>query len=361
MSKGRPVLLIDAIVALYAMDAAGGCLLDVPIWFGRCSQAYQWEETFPESDATRTGAPTREFLREPAQHRITLEHTWVLRPDGIDFIPHHRDSYAMVVTWEEQKTHQWFQRTFWHVETLSRAQATDGPLTLNQTLTFRARSYSDLSGFGSQSLTPQGAQHSVVSVLHESWSVGDFLLGFYRWPVPVRIRSARLHATADAVVQLWVEDDIGPITLEVAEGGLWTGDILVSVGRTLRWKVISLGPNPVAGAVVMEILPETEVVGASENPLQAQIIAWTEAESFSRIQSYYDERNVLDHAAVIWPDGVSGDLTVTQKGTTFPEVDAFHVTYLGGVGRQFLVSQAAVERNAFGDVTFKPRPTIAPS
>lgn len=362
MSVARPVLMIDALVALYLLDASGGALLDAPVWIGRCQEALEWEEEFPASDATPTGAPTRQMHREPAAHRITLERTWMMRLDGEDWRPHRSDAYLLSVTWYDQLTRRWLQRLYWHAQTLSRRQHTAGPLQLMESNTFRARSVTDQCGEGSQLLEPTGAMQSILSVQDTPWRNGDTLHGVYRWRNQVRVKSARLHATAAAEVRMMVGNSPAGVTLSSGGVTSWSGDIVVPGDQQVSWQVVSATPGATHGAVVATILPEvTGAVPASQSALELNLIAWTESEAFSRLISRYDmETNILESATCVWPDGTPGELTVTATDSEFSAVDAFEITYVRPAPLvSYRVTQGEVERNAYGDVTTKPQPTVA--
>lgn len=70
-----------------------------------------------------------------------------------------------------------------------------------------------------------------------------------------------------------------------------------------------------------------------------------------------DSDGVIVSAAVRWPDGTSGVFTTTQKNTTFLEIDAYTVTYLGST--TITVTQSAVTRDSDGNVIVKPVLTIS--
>lgn len=100
-------------------------------------------------------------------------------------------------------------------------------------------------------------------------------------------------------------------------------------------------------------------IAASQLPaLVEKLIAWVQSQAFVLSQVEYDPDGVLSSAAVAWPDGGTGTLTVTSVNETWHAVDAFSVTYLrGGVTRT--VIQPAVTRDADGAVTAQPTPTVA--
>lgn len=67
--------------------------------------------------------------------------------------------------------------------------------------------------------------------------------------------------------------------------------------------------------------------------------------------------NVVTSSPVTWPDGVTGTFTATSVNATFKCVDAYTVTYAGTTTKT--VTQAAVTRNAEGEITTRPALTVA--
>lgn len=82
--------------------------------------------------------------------------------------------------------------------------------------------------------------------------------------------------------------------------------------------------------------------------------AWTLAEIWGISTAAYDTDQVLTSATVLWPDGTSGTLTRTAKDATHLTISAFTVTY-----GALTVTQSTIVRNASGNVTSRPLPTVA--
>ena len=209
-------------------------------------------------------------------------------------------------------------------------------------------------------MVPTGAVQSLLSVQDVAWKNGDTLHGVYRWRNQVRLKSAKLHATAAAEVRLMIADAPGGVTLSSGGVSSWTGDLIVPADQPVRWQVVSATPGATHGAVVFTILPEvTGATAAGSSALELNLIAWTESEAFSRLISRYDMgTNILQSATCVWPDGTPGELTVTATSSEFSAVDAFEITYVRPAPLiSYRVTQGAVERNGYGDVTTKPQPT----
>lgn len=67
--------------------------------------------------------------------------------------------------------------------------------------------------------------------------------------------------------------------------------------------------------------------------------------------------DVVTSSPVTWPDGILGVFTATSVNATFKCVDAYTITYVGSTTK--VVTQAAVTRNANGEITTRPALTVA--
>lgn len=87
------------------------------------------------------------------------------------------------------------------------------------------------------------------------------------------------------------------------------------------------------------------------------LIAWTEAESYEPMSVTRDSDGVLSTAAVQWPDGSAGTLTVTTRNDDWLAVDAYTITHDDSAKT---VAQPAVTRDAeTGAITMKPALTVS--
>lgn len=82
--------------------------------------------------------------------------------------------------------------------------------------------------------------------------------------------------------------------------------------------------------------------------------AWTEAEAYELTAITRDADGVPTTATAKWPDGVAGTFTTVTKNATWLAVDAYTITHGAKT-----VTQAAVTRDANGDITVKPALTVA--
>ena len=86
------------------------------------------------------------------------------------------------------------------------------------------------------------------------------------------------------------------------------------------------------------------------------LIQWTESEAYELTAITYDADGVPTTATVKWPDGSAGTFTTVTKNSTWLAVDAFTITHTTA---SKTVTQAAVTRDANGQVTAKPALTVA--
>ena len=109
-------------------------------------------------------------------------------------------------------------------------------------------------------------------------------------------------------------------------------------------------------AALNEIYSKTVAGGATVT--NAQLVAWTESESYEPTSVTMDTTYPLvpSTATVKWPDGSAGTYTTTTINDTWEAVDAYTVTHTAS---SKTVTQAAVTRDVNGRVTVKPALTIA--
>jgi len=85
---------------------------------------------------------------------------------------------------------------------------------------------------------------------------------------------------------------------------------------------------------------------------------WTTGEDYelTAITYHGTYTNTVSTATVKWPDGSAGAFTATTINSTWEAIDAYTITHTAS-GKT--VTQAAVTRNADGNVTTKPALTVA--
>jgi len=83
---------------------------------------------------------------------------------------------------------------------------------------------------------------------------------------------------------------------------------------------------------------------------------WAESGAYEVTAATVDSDGVISSGTVKWPDGSAGTFTRTAKNATWLAVDAFTISHTTS-GKT--VTQAAVTRDAGGNVTAKPALTVA--
>jgi len=98
------------------------------------------------------------------------------------------------------------------------------------------------------------------------------------------------------------------------------------------------------------------LAGGGANVTRNVLFAWVESGAYELKEITRDSDGVITSATVKWPDGTSGVFTTTAKNATWLAIDAYQVTHPES-GKT--VMQAAVTRDADGNVIIKPVLTIA--
>jgi hypothetical protein len=116
------------------------------------------------------------------------------------------------------------------------------------------------------------------------------------------------------------------------------------------------------GSITGTLSAQTDLQAALDAKLsltQTQaLVSWTESGAAELTAITYNGTYpmVIASATAKWPDGSAGTLTVTSTNTTWQAVDAYTITHADS---GLTVTQAAVTRDAYGNVTVKPALTVA--
>lgn len=98
------------------------------------------------------------------------------------------------------------------------------------------------------------------------------------------------------------------------------------------------------------------LLGGGAAVSDAQLIEWTEGGDYEVTAATYDTDNVITTATVKWPDASAGTFTTVTKDATWLAINAYTITHAAS---SKTVTQAAVTRDANGNVTVKPALTVA--
>lgn len=92
-------------------------------------------------------------------------------------------------------------------------------------------------------------------------------------------------------------------------------------------------------------------------PDEYTLNVWAYGQTFRLVSATRDANGAIVVAAIVWPDGVTGQFVTDVASVDFPgAIDAWHATYLGTVNKT--ITQPAVTRDANGAVTAQPAITI---
>lgn len=96
--------------------------------------------------------------------------------------------------------------------------------------------------------------------------------------------------------------------------------------------------------------------GSGATVSDAQLTEWTEGEDYELTAATYDADNVVTTATAKWPDGSAGTFTTVTKDATWLAINAYTISHAAS---SKTVTQAAVTRDANGNITVKPALTVA--
>jgi hypothetical protein len=122
---------------------------------------------------------------------------------------------------------------------------------------------------------------------------------------------------------------------------------------------ISVEYSPIGLAVSVEQvqLPVTvSTVASAVEDQDEQLIAWTASGGYTLTSATRDSDGVVTTATVRWPDDSTGTFTRTVKNAIFLAIDAYTITHADS-GKT--ITQAAVTRDANGNLTAQPAITVA--
>ena len=113
--------------------------------------------------------------------------------------------------------------------------------------------------------------------------------------------------------------------------------------------------NSVFATLDAQLVANTAALGllGSQN---ARLKEWTAGEDYEITAATYDADNVITTATVKWPDASGGTFTTVTKDATWLAINAYTITHDPW---SKTVTQAAVTRDANGNVIVKPALTVA--
>lgn len=188
----------------------------------------------------------------------------------------------------------------------------------------------------------------------------------YADDTPAASTHAAAHDGVDTAVNATVTELVGHEAATTAVHGIadTTALVLTTDARLSNQRVPTDGSVTTAkladGAVTLVkttgILPTSGAGLGGAGVSSQQLIDWAAGSAFQMTALTYDANGVLASATGTWPDGSAGTFTATAVNVSFLAVDAYTLTHAAS---SKTVTQAAVTRNASGDITAQPALTVA--
>ena len=142
--------------------------------------------------------------------------------------------------------------------------------------------------------------------------------------------------------------------------GISTADWLCLIsGGALTTEAVAARDDIVAAQAEVAANTATVVALANDQPTDPVIVGWIYSEAYRIAAANRDADGNILTASVIWPNGATGALTVTERSSS-GAINAYTITYvLGDVSR--IYTQPTITRDANDIVTFQPAITPAAS
>lgn len=134
---------------------------------------------------------------------------------------------------------------------------------------------------------------------------------------------------------------------------LWTPQAWALNTATNR--VLAITDTGTAAAEYIGI--ERANMTSGTNLLNALLVGWAASGAYTLTSATRDTNSVVTSATIRWPDGATGTFTTTSNNPVFFSVDAFTITHSAS-GKT--VTQPAVTRNSYGDITAQPAISVSP-
>lgn len=277
-----PFFLHEATLSLFLADANGEPA-GPPIWCGALANRLRarLELTGPRVRGSGERYHTQHHTAE--EHTLEIDRSWILRKTSLgDFQPgrgtqyvlllvwysngywHSRTYYgvtAQTVNWDSQSTNQFLHGQVWKAQRY--VPAGGGSALPSSVIASTGQTGSGNSGSGGTPLPgtvviPAPATEQPIGFFREDvLVVGEYLLGHYRWGIPVYLGAARCITWAPqetTVLTLEINGGLTATTLTLPPGTANTEitvdlavNTLVPALSAVRWKITS-GPGAEAAA-----------------------------------------------------------------------------------------------------------------
>jgi len=274
-----PFFLHEAVLTLYPAAADGSALTGLPVWWGALANRLRSRLDYDELLLAASGDYYAAAHHLDEQHVIEIDRSWLLRKHLLaDFVPGRNAHYVLEAVFNSGALGDrwWYKRTWYGVTARSVSWDSNGANQFLNSQTWRAQRFTQVGGPGQPDvftpLPPASGEEQSIGFFRENPLIsGEYLLGHYRWPVNVQLRSCRAIAWAS-------QDDPTELTLEVngaltgfivvlpagAPGAEVTADLSlvnhpVAAGQSVRWRITS-APLPEKSAWIAALTLQVQPV-----------------------------------------------------------------------------------------------------
>jgi len=252
-----PFFLHEAVISLYPASADGSLLVGAAVWSGSLANNLRARMALEEFPIQASGARYPRVYHTGEEHAIVIERSWLLRKQLVrDFLPGRNQQYALEVVFESDR--YWYRRLFHGVTGQTLTWNSAGTNLFVNEQTFRAQYFTEAGGPGAPDSVftpaPSTTAEPVAFFRELPFVVGEYLLGHYRWEVPVTLGIARLIAwpSQGTATELTLEVN-GALTGEIItlpagtanqddEVTVDLGGYAIPAGATVRWRITG-GPD----------------------------------------------------------------------------------------------------------------------
>lgn len=274
-----PFFLHEAVLTLYPAAADGTALEGAAVWWGALANRLRHRMDYDEVLIAGSGESYATAHHVDEQHIIEIDRSWLLRKHLLsDFVPGRNQQYVLEAVFNSGPLADrwWYRRTWFGLTARSVNWDSNGANQFLMGQVWRAQRFTQTGGPGQPDvftpLPPGSTDEQSIGFFRENPLInGEYLLGHYRWPVGVLLKSARAIAWAS-------QDDPTELTLEVngvltshvvtlpagAPGEEVTVDLdlgnhAVGLGQSVRWKITS-APIPELSAWIAALTMQVQPV-----------------------------------------------------------------------------------------------------
>lgn len=200
------LLLLEATISLYPANADGSPQLSRPVWAGACAKHLAVRERWLKRGIRPTGRRHPKLRALAPQYEISIGRLWALQRGTSDLtdVATSNGRYVLVITWQDERTHEWHRERFYEVTWSERAReagAADDEFTEGQVFDAEWRGTPE-----SWAGTPEGYTPPPIVVVD---------------PAVLEVR----YVTADEAVTVATYGNSAFTLAAAAAGRVWLGEV----------------------------------------------------------------------------------------------------------------------------------------